>query len=536
MPTVDGTWMDTFRYLQTPHHGSKQPLLRNFVSRFPSIVAKRMRNFILVLTLQTRPVLLSTLPHMSCVQRRALPKPTSVRNGSMPNKTSTSGGFSGAPHRQLHQPAGVSTVGLSLIVVFISLFAVFLVSLRTPNVWHSSQRTMKWRLGHFGSRSAQVGEPSADDVAAGNAFAFELFKELGGDTVDVFISPVSVAAALGMTLAGSTANSPVEKELVKLLHGNLDSIAKLVHSSGAQGETKDGDMVKVLMANSAWLNADVKKEYAAEVGNLFGAEVLPLPKSPAPVNNWVKKATHGMITSLLDSIDARTVALLLNAVFFKGAWTHAFNPEDTSPGEFRAHGGDVKSVRMMRKQNVKFCYGEAPLGNGKLRIVELPYGKSEEFSALVILPADGASLPQAVDNISSWDSWMTQLSSSPVLFGILAMPRFKVEYGATSLKPALQALGLRSAWEEDKTPGKFNRMTADETVYLSDVVHKAAVEVTEEGTTAAAASAAIMNTRSIPVHDPVRMIVDKPFLFGVRNKEKGTIMFLGRVDNPRNPE
>jgi serine protease inhibitor len=379
---------------------------------------------------------------------------------------------------------------------------------------------------------------SVPDVRAANVFATDLFSRLASDEQNVFVSPVSICAALGMVLAGSTAAGSVERELSNALHvSGSDVIARVVAS--AFHSNPEDKKVTVLLANSAWLRGDVLPGFRAEVASAFHARVLPLPSGPDPVNDWVKEATGGVIPTVLDTVDPNTVALLVNAVYFKAAWTSAFDPSLTIDERFRVadDASVVIQVRMMMKRNAKFHYGETPIGNsgGSLRIIQIPYGDSAEYAAVIALPSRQATLDDVVTNIADWDAWMEALSKNAVMFDTLGVPRFKLQYGARSLKPVLNAMGIRSAWvasERDEEGAKFARMSAAEDVYVSDVMHKAAVEVTEEGTTAAAASAVVVMSRSIPVDRPIHMIVNSPFLFVIRNTKSGLVSFMGRIDKP----
>jgi serine protease inhibitor len=389
----------------------------------------------------------------------------------------------------------------------------------------------------------QQGEPpeAADDVRSANAFAVALFGQVADTATDVFLAPVSVAAALGMLLAGTSPGGLVEDELKALLRTTDDTgaaAAALLPSQVAAGGGGGHETnVNMLMANSLWVKSAINADFKSQVSKVFDASVLPLPSDPDPVNKWVNDATRGMIPTLLDRIPPRTIAILLNAVFFKGAWTHPFDPAQTMDDIlFRQPGAttEEKRVKMMVMRNQRFWYGEAPLAGGRLKMVELPYGDAKQYTALVLLPEGGATLADAVARVADWSSWMKHLSPEPVKVDYLGLPRFKLEYGASSLKPALTALGLKSPWTADLSAPLFTRMTDDPDVAIDDVLHKAAVEVTEEGTKASAATAIIMTPKSIQQPKDMRRIyVDAPFLFAIRNRESGLIVFIGRVDDPK---
>eukprot|EP00173_Palmaria_palmata_P003760 Plantae.Rhodophyta-Palmaria_palmata.ctg4080.p1 GENE.Plantae.Rhodophyta-Palmaria_palmata.ctg4080~~Plantae.Rhodophyta-Palmaria_palmata.ctg4080.p1 ORF type:complete len:158 (-),score=39.83 Plantae.Rhodophyta-Palmaria_palmata.ctg4080:66-503(-) len=140
--------------------------------------------------------------------------------------------------------------------------------------------------------------------------------------------------------------------------------------------------------------------------------------------------------------------------------------------------------------------------------------------------------------IRNWDAWMGEMDGKQVQVASLAVPRFRIEYGVTSMKGALEEMGVKAAWGPPKlVNGKvealFEQMTPDPEVFVSDVLHKVVIEVSEKGTKAAAASVAVVKTRSLSPTNEVEMIVDKPFLFVIRDTFTKSVLFLARVDNPR---
>jgi serine protease inhibitor len=372
-------------------------------------------------------------------------------------------------------------------------------------------------------------------VSGVNLFGSRLFRELARNgAMDVFISPVSVAGACGMALLGAKAGEHVANELTATLGGDASVLSNAVKGLRLDNDSK----VQIVVANSAWVSSSVRNEYVEDVHKIFESEVKQLPSQAASINSWVSKATNGVIRDIIAEIDANTVALLINAVYFKGAWTDAFDAEETVDYPFRSETGET-SVRMMFRHNIQRRYGTMPINAGTLRLLELPYGETGQFAATIVLPADGATIADAVSDIHSWDSWMTALSESPVRLASVGLPKFRLEFGSKSIKPALLAMGVTSAWTPAPAgdPARFPRLSDDRGVYLSDVVHRAVVEVTEDGTTAAAVSAAVIKTRAAGSQQKmlIRMIVDRPFLFAVREVRSGLVLFLGRVDRPVAP-
>jgi serine protease inhibitor len=353
------------------------------------------------------------------------------------------------------------------------------------------------------------------------------------------LAPVSVAAAVGMAMADATEGGAVEAELGAVLgvRGGAAAVGAAVRVDGGGGRAAGG--ATVVVANSVWVGGRVRDAFAAEVASGFGADVRALAGGADAVNRWVGAATGGAIARVVDDVAPDTVALLVSAVFFRGAWTHAFRPDETVDRAFRAPRGDV-TVRMMMRRHARRRYGVADLGAGRgaLRLLELPYGADGRFAAVFGLPAGGATLDDVAARVGDeWPAWMGAVGAAPAVISLLGVPRFRAEFGAASVKAALTALGVGAAWGAGAPGGGplFGRLSDDPAVHLSDVVHKAVVEVTEEGTTAAAASAAVVMSRSISRDDPLSVVVDAPFLFAIRDTVTGLLLFVGRVDNPAAP-
>lgn len=365
----------------------------------------------------------------------------------------------------------------------------------------------------------------AQNAQSSNAFAFDLFSRLNAP--NVFISPVSIAAALALAAKGVTPNSENEKQFKHVLNG----------ATGALHTVSD-QKVKIKVASSAWLDAQIKDEYKNAVQDM-NAQVFPLTKDAQVVNRWVSTATERMIDNLLTEVPQNTIALLLNAVFFKAQWTHSFNKRLTRQMSFYAQRNEPPiKVRMMHMSNHHFPYTVVPLpGNGGFRMADLPYGDGT-YTATIVLPHHTTTVDAVVEQLNKggvdiWNKWVSRMIDTKL--ETMALPTFKLSYGAASIKPVLQAMGLKIAFEGDMENGAFTAMCDDKRVYVSDVVHKAVVECTEEGTKASAASAVIIALRSLPATPPPSLIVDRPFLFVIRNKVSGQILFIGHVQRPESP-
>lgn len=379
-----------------------------------------------------------------------------------------------------------------------------------------------------------------------NAFSLNLFAAAAAKTPDVALSPISLAAVTGLALAGATQNSETQSELTSAMRmpGGQTVLARALQAA-LDGEKSCG--VKMVIGTSAWVADGVREEYQSAVAKIFGAHVQKLPEDAAEINDWVAQKTGGMISRVMDEIEAGTVALLVSAVYFQAAWTRAFAEEETVDGTFRGGDSDIP-VKMMTREGAHWAYAEIGLshtrgrakasGGGALKLLEMPYGDAGRYSAVLGLPVFGSSVDDAIADIGNWDAWMGEMDKTRVLVARLAVPRFRIEYGVASMKGTLEEMGVRAAWGPPKVVnGKvealFEQMTADPDVFLSDVLHKVVIEVSEKGTKAAAASVAVIKTRSLSPTNEIDMIVDKPFLFAIRDNLTKSVLFLARVDNPR---
>ncbi|KAK3285538.1 hypothetical protein CYMTET_6864 [Cymbomonas tetramitiformis] len=343
---------------------------------------------------------------------------------------------------------------------------------------------------------------------------------------------------MAMVSTGATPGSKNALELEKLLRLPITSQDCSQSMQILMQQLKSDDpKVNVLVANSQWSRSSILESYKERIGREYAAEAFDLPASPQPINAWVKAKTNSLIPEVLSNIDPLVVSILINAVYFKGEWTNRFDAEHTVEAPFHVSPTVQLPVQMMMRKDKKMLYAEVSAGDKESRaqVVELPYGEGEQFSAVVVLPslsdADGMSLTSMMDALAAkpalWEQWMMQLRPTDVRLGL---PRFKVEYGMKDLKEALSLMGVTDAFTG--TPdGAFLAMSDDPQVYLSAVLHKTVVEVNEEGTEAAAVTAAIMKTRSLP-RPPLQMLVDRPFIFAIRSRVSGALLFMCRINNP----
>ncbi len=372
--------------------------------------------------------------------------------------------------------------------------------------------------------------PWTDDlqtVADGNnRFALDLYAKLRETPGNLFFSPYSVHAALAMTATG--AKGTTRDEMVKVLHLPADEGRML--AAGDLGRFYDHPRTdyEFSVTNALWGQTGFswRPEFLDVQKTRFGAGFNEADFAANPdaervrINRWVGEKTRERIPELLKAgiITPHTKLVLTNAIFFKGAWKTRFDPKRTRCAPFHLADDGTATVPLMYA-DVDARHVERADGT---RVLELPYA-GDELSMVVILPKLPGGLP-AVERQLTGDTladWLGELQ--PATLGV-SFPRFKCEQEFNLPKP-LQALGM----VEPFTPGAdFSGMLPGGGLWIGSVVHKAFVEVNEEGTVAAAATA----VTGVTSPDPPPFVTDHPFLFLIRDTRHGTILFLGRVERP----
>jgi len=389
---------------------------------------------------------------------------------------------------------------------------------------------------------------SAADVAllveGNSAFALELYQAIREEEGNLFYSPYSISVALAMTYAG--ARGETTQQMADTLHFLLEQeklhpafnwldVEFAKRGEGAEG--KDGEGFRLNIVNAIWGQKDYEflTDFLDVLAENYGAGLRILDfmteteKSRLAINDCVSDQTEGRIEDLIPqgAIDALTRLVLANAIYFNAAWEHPFDKKITADGPFYLLDGGQVGVPMMR-QTKSFGYTE---GEG-YQAVELRYDIGElsdgkALSMVIMLPEtgqfeafEGGLQAQKLDDIIS-DLRLTEVA--------LTMPKFEFD-SEFSLKDTLAEMGMPDAFSPDDAD--FSGMTGNRELFISDVVHKAFVSVDEAGTEAAAATAVIVGTTSVPVEPPVPVTIDRPFIFLIRDIETGAILFIGRVVNP----
>jgi serpin B len=381
-------------------------------------------------------------------------------------------------------------------------------------------------------------QPKADVSAvaqANNVFGCELYAKLKGQAGNLFFSPASIHTALGMTYAGAAGRTA--DQMAGTLHFDLpaDRLHKAfgLLTGELNNPPKQGTdpAYQLVVSNALWLQKGypfrdsftrlVKDNYGAGLNEVDYAAAEPARKT---INDWVGKATRDKIKDLIPPgvLNELTRLVLTNAVYFKSDWADTFPEHATKAGPFQLGEGKTVSVPLMA-QWTHIGYMETE----DFQLADLPY-KADVLSMTVLLPrkADGLKALEEKLSAKALAQWLGKAKPAHV---DLTLPRFKFisQFG---LKAPLSQLGMVDAFD----PGKadFSGMTTTEKLYISAVLHKAFVAVDEKGTEAAAATAIMVGTTAMPMEPRIVFRADRPFLFLIRHRPTGAVLFLGRLANP----
>jgi serpin B len=375
-------------------------------------------------------------------------------------------------------------------------------------------------------------------VEGNSAFAFKLYQALKEKEGNLFYSPYSISLALAMTYAGASGETAEQMADTlqfllgqERLHPTFNWLDAELAKRGEGAAGKDGEGFRLNIVNAIWGQKDYEflPAFLDVLAENYGAGLRILDfiteteESRVTINDWVSDQTEGRIKDLIPqgAITELTRLVLTNAIYFNAAWKYPFNDKVTANGLFYLLDGGQVSVPMMR-QTESFGYAE---GEG-YQAVELPYD-GDQLSMVILLPASG--------NFEAFEGELQAQQVAAIINDLqntrvtLTMPKFEFD-SEFSLKDTLAEMGMRDAFSPDDAD--FSGMTGNPELFISDVVHKAFVAVDEAGTEAAAATAVIVGTTSVPTEPPVEVTIDHPFIFLIRDIETGAILFVGRVLNP----
>jgi len=462
--------------------------------------------------------------------------------------------------RFVEGPLGTVFIMIVAFVLMASLWGLLLLLITRLMHWIWSrlgrrQKQMLWiAAGILGlvllaqaviSWSPQIPVPFAPSpetkavVEANNAFALDLYQKLKDRPDNLFFSPFSISSALAMTCTG--ARGQTEMEMTNVLHLGLPPEqshsafkALMARMEGIQRWNR----ITLKCANSLWSQQGhpFKEDFLKTIQDNYSAEATPVdfqnstPAAVAEINRWIEKKTNGKIPGGFDASqfgpDARLA--LCDAIYFKGKWLHPFKWGDTKPAPFYVSTNVTVTVPTMFGHS---NFRQARAEHDYLEMLELPYA-GQDLSMVILMPSkyvpdddhfDVHDLEAQLtpDNLRDW---LTELDRQGPHKTSVWLPRFTTK-SSFNLADNLKALGMASAFSG---AADFSGMDGTTNLFLSDVFHKTFVEVNESGTEAAAVSISLAKTKGMDG----RFIVDRPFVFLIRDKGSGSILFLGRIIDP----
>jgi serpin B len=380
-----------------------------------------------------------------------------------------------------------------------------------------------------------TGLPAADSrIAPGmNAFTIAAYRQLARGDGNLILSPFNIGTALSMALAG--AGGRTAEEIQSVLHLRYDStydaalgalLDELAQAGNAEGS-------ELRTANGLWVQKgfDIRRAFTDTLANDYHAPLMPLDfagnseGARSQINRWTEEQTKERIKDLFPagSLNSQTRLVLTSAIYFYGKWQDPFVSSRTEPAPFTLPGGGTTQANLMN-QTSHFGYAETPAA----QILEMRYAGTG-FAFDVVLPKTAGGLAEIEKSLTpeSLTGWISSLGARNVQ---VSLPKFRTE-SEFSLRKALSTLGMPAAFTDQ---ADFSGIDPKRGLAISEVVHKAFVDVSEKGTEAAAATGITMRATAMRMPEPpVVFRADHPFLFLIRDTRSGAVLFIGRLMNPR---
>ncbi|WP_114783867.1 serpin family protein [Botryobacter ruber] len=367
----------------------------------------------------------------------------------------------------------------------------------------------------------------ATAIKSSNNFAFRAFASISEDegTKNVFISPLSISMALGMAYNGADGATKEAMRKTLALELPTDNDINQAYKSLSELLPALDKKVQFRSANSLWYRNtyQLQAPFVKTNQTYFDATVQGLnfdsPAAKDQINSWVQNKTNDKIDKIVEEIRPEHVLFLVNAIYFKGTWTYPFDKKLTQPGLFRLENGSTVTHDFMHLKNGKYLLYQ----DNTKQLIDLPYG-NRHFSMTILLPQGQQQVSDLVNELTGENlaAWLAAADTSGME---LYLPKFKLAY-EKELKETLTQLGMGIAFSNS---ADFSQMVEGRSdLAISEVKHKTFVEVNEEGTEAAAVTSVGVSVTSMP--PSIR--VDRPFVFLIREKSSGAILFIGKLMQP----
>jgi serine protease inhibitor len=360
-----------------------------------------------------------------------------------------------------------------------------------------------------------------------NSFSLKLLKQVATTSItnkNLMLSPLSISMAIAMTSNGSNGATLEGIRNTLGFNGFTEEQINSYYQHLITDLPALDPKATVKIANSLWYrnNFEVAPPFLQTNTNYYKAAVEALnfndPASLTKINNWVNSQTNGKIPTIIEEIPANAIMYLINAVYFKSVWQYPFDKSKTAKSPFYVSPTSTVQADFMNA-NTTFKMG----GRLDASVYELPYGNGK-YSMVVVMPTADKTVNDLISTLDTtkWKGWLANLNT---VTRDIKMPKFKFAYDIT-LNETLKALGMATAFDEHAAD--FTRINNKGGLYISKVKHKSFIEVNEEGTEAAAATSVEISFTSAPQS----VIINRPFLFAIREVNTGLILFSGVVKNP----
>jgi serine protease inhibitor len=364
-------------------------------------------------------------------------------------------------------------------------------------------------------------------VSSENSYAFDIFSRVlsqAGD-VNTIISPLSISYALSMTVNGAA--NGTRDSILKALRVNDTSMADLNKSYKdlTASLLSVDSRVAMYIANSVWTEKDfpVKAPFTNTLTSYYDAQAKSFditdPTVPTQINSWISNHTNGLINNMISQLDANTVMLLINAIYFKGMWKTQFDASATTSRTFTKPDGSTENVPTMYQSENQKVYR----GNG-FYVAEIPYGQGNYVMDIILPDDNNLSAVTSSLTVANLSIWTTSLTSSKVN---LYLPKFKYGYNI-SLQNVLSLMGMGIAFTD---AADFSNIS-DISLLISKILHQAYIQTDEEGTEAAAATVVEFEPTMVGPVESITIDVNHQFIYLIREVTTNSIIFMGKVTDP----
>ncbi len=370
----------------------------------------------------------------------------------------------------------------------------------------------------------------SEKADADNRFGFRMFREVSAlsQSPNAFFSPLSLNMALGMLFNGAAGATQTEMAETLGMAGFTDTEINKYYQKMSQALLSIDPLTEISIANSIWHRSgfSVKQPFIEVNKKYFDAEVqsLDFNKSDAAdiINKWCADKTKNRIKEIVKNpIGDDVMTYLFNALYFKSKWLFEFEKKNTKKDDFTTAGNRKIQANMMEQTATLPYYADQ-----HLLCVEMPYG-NQAFSMVAVLPSDNMDIDHLIEYLdnNAWQNIVKNLREQKVW---LKLPRFKIECDIPLVEP-VKNVGMRLIFDPDRA--EFPHISTTP-LFVSDAKQKTFVEVNEEGTEAAAVTVVVMTPTSIGPNTPVAFFANRPFLYLIKEKSTGVILFIGRMDEP----